>query len=819
MNNVGSAMAHLDLDTTRFTAGLGKAAAALKVFKNSSETSMSKMAAASALAKSTGTALTLGVTVPLLGMAAAAVATATSFETSLAKVSTIADTTVMSMDDISQGILDMSADVHASGNDLNEGLYQVISATGDTANALGYLKISAKLAKGGFTDVTSAVDGATSVMNAYGFEGEDAFQKVADMMIMTQNLGKTTVDELASSLSNVIPTASAMGVGFDQVSAAMATMTAQGTPTSKATTGLNQLLAELGKQGTQAAVSLEAALKNTEYEGKGFQQLIAEGMNLNEVLMLMDASTEGTDKTLLDLFSSIDSGKAALQLTGNGTEKFISALDGMQTASGATEEAFEKMSATSGTSFTDLKISLTNLAITFGELILPYVKQFVEWLTELATKVKGMDEKTKKMIITIGAVLAVLGPVLLITSKLISAFMNVRKAIAIFTKFGGVLKVLKIAFAALTSVPGLIIIGIIALVLAFKYLWDNCEAFRNFWINLIDSLVTTFSALPGQILGAVEAIKNFFMVSIPEALDSFKEKFFELVASVKNKFIEFKTNFIDLIVSLIDGIKNIVNNFPYYVGFILGYILELILELPGKIWTILCDVFSRIYEFGVSAKDAAIDIGTSFVDNIVTFFTELPGKVWNLLCKVVSAVFDFGADLKVAATNTITAFIDEVVRIATELPGKFAKFLDELPKKVDDIKSDLYDAGKNIINGLWDGLKSAWEDVSNWFGGVMSSVGDFVSGIKDGMDSAKDKTSGFSDGSHADGLNYVPYDGYRATLHKGEAVITAKENERGYSSNSGLNVTINSPKALDERVANKIFKKTLIQIDKGLLGG
>ena len=164
----------------------------------------------------------------------------------MAKVSTLMDTTAVDMDGLSSGILSLSSQFGISASDMTEAAYNAVSSCTQLAtNADGLQQVlssSATLAKAGFTDIDTAASATLKTMNAYGLglESVDMIQKV---LIQTQNNGITTVGELGSCLSNVTPTAAAMGVSFDQVGAALATMTAQGTPAAQATTQLNSLFA------------------------------------------------------------------------------------------------------------------------------------------------------------------------------------------------------------------------------------------------------------------------------------------------------------------------------------------------------------------------------------------------------------------------------------------------------------------------------------------------------------------------------------------------------------------------------------------------
>lgn len=158
------------------------------------------------------------------------------------------------------------------------------------------------------------LNGLTSVTNAYGLENLSV-ARASDLMFQTVKLGKTTFGELSSSLYNVIPTAVGAGVSFDDVSAALAAMTAQGMPTASATVKLRQAIMELSNSGTDVDKTFKSVA------GKSFKQFISEGGNLQGALQLLEQHAKKSGLGIADMFSSVQAGSAALALTGQGTRK------------------------------------------------------------------------------------------------------------------------------------------------------------------------------------------------------------------------------------------------------------------------------------------------------------------------------------------------------------------------------------------------------------------------------------------------------------------------------------------------------------------
>lgn len=296
----------------------------------------------------------------------ASIAAGTEFETSMAKASTLFGDVEVNTQKLNADILKISDSTGIAASELNESLYSALSAgipaTEDMAEATSFLESSARLAKAGFTDMDTALTATAKTLNAYGLDVSEA-DRINKILIQTQNKGITTVGELGQSLAQVTPTAAAFGVSFENVGAALANMTAAGTPTAQATTQLNALIAELGKSGTTGAKALEAAAAGTEYAGMTFKEMADAGVPLNDILDLIADSASESGLSMVDMFSSIEAGKAALALSGENSEKFASNLEAMGTSADVVTEAYEKVTSTLATKTEQMKNSAENLGI------------------------------------------------------------------------------------------------------------------------------------------------------------------------------------------------------------------------------------------------------------------------------------------------------------------------------------------------------------------------------------------------------------------------------------------------------------------------
>ena len=225
----------------------------------------------------------------LTNLAQSTIRNGSVYETSLAKVGTIADLGKLSIQKLGSQITDMSNTMGIAATDIAEATYQAISAGQDTANAVEFAGQAAKLATAGFTSTTSAVDILTTALNAYGLSADQATH-VSDVLLTTQNLGKTSVDELSSSMGRVIPLAAAYNVSVENLSSGLAVMTANGIATAEATTYTKSMLNELGDTGSTVGKILQ------QQTGKSFAQLSADGKSLGDVLQILYDSV-GNDST------------------------------------------------------------------------------------------------------------------------------------------------------------------------------------------------------------------------------------------------------------------------------------------------------------------------------------------------------------------------------------------------------------------------------------------------------------------------------------------------------------------------------------------
>ena len=405
----------------------------------------------------------------LTNLAQSAIRNGSIYETSLAKVGTIADLGKLSIQKLGSQITDMSNTMGIAATDIAEATYQAISAGQDTANAVEFAGQAAKLATAGFTSTTSAVDILTTALNAYGLSAAQA-DHVSDVLLTTQNLGKTSVDELSSSMGRVIPLAAAYNVSVENLSSGLAVMTANGIATAEATTYAKSMLNELGDTGSTVGKILQAET------GKSFAQLNAEGKSLGDVLQILYDNVGGDSTAFAGLWSSVEAGTGALSLASGGADKFNGVLAQMVDSAGATDTAYQTMTDTFQHSMESLQTTAENLSIDLFEAMEPGLKEAANWGTDcLNTLTSALNEG---------------GPAAMLDAA------------------SGILE--NLTAGVVQKIPGLVSTATQVITKLVQYLSDHQDEIFDAGIQLLEQLIIGITDnLPQLITAAAELIAKF----------------------------------------------------------------------------------------------------------------------------------------------------------------------------------------------------------------------------------------------------------------------------------------------------------------------
>lgn len=474
----------------------------------------------------------------VVGIGTAAAVSAVDFEDAMAKVSTIADTTEIPLDELRSQILYLSSQTGISANEIADNVYNAISAGQKTGDAVNFVTNSTKLAKAGFADAGAALDVLTTILNSYGMEASEV-TNVSDMLIQTQNLGKTTVAELSSSMGKVIPTANAYHVQLDQLCAGYAKMTANGVATAESTTYMNSMLNELGKSGTTVSDILK------EKTGKSFAELMENGASLADVLSVLKDSADEQNLSFGDLWSSAEAGKAGLILLGDSADDFNATLVQMRESTGATDSAFEKLQ-TNSTKINKAVNAVKNTFIVLGGVILdtfsPVIDAVTGGIQKLCRWISSLPIGIQTIIVVIGTLIAAAGPLLVVLGTLMTSIGSLAPllstAVTAISAFSAGLALPLAPIAAIAA-------AVAALILIIVDLYKNNEDFRNniqiIWNSIKDFLSavlaeiqTTFSFVWNAVKVIVETALNLIVAATQLFADIFSGNWENISSDITN---------------------------------------------------------------------------------------------------------------------------------------------------------------------------------------------------------------------------------------------------------------------------------------------
>ena len=241
----------------------------------------------------------------------------------------------------------------ASKTEIANAAYQALSSGVGKGDLIGFLETASKTAIAGQATVEQSVGTITSIINAYKMEMSEA-GKVADWLLTIQNEGVTTVRELGDQLGDVTSISAALGVSLNDVGGAIAQMTVNGNNTAKTITMLKTMLSELSKEGQMAADNFE------KLSGQSFTEFIANGGTLQEAMIKMEEYAKKSNKSVVDLFSSVEAGSAALNLTGINAENFANKLEKVASSSGELETAYKTATDNIQSEWEKLVIAMDN---------------------------------------------------------------------------------------------------------------------------------------------------------------------------------------------------------------------------------------------------------------------------------------------------------------------------------------------------------------------------------------------------------------------------------------------------------------------------
>lgn len=426
---------------------------------------------------SLGTQLTATFTVPLVAAGAAGIKLASDLDKSMHNIGSITKQTDESLAQLSDEFVKMSTDMTKTtdtAKNLADAFYDVVGSGFEGADAMKVLEAATKAASAGATTTQAAVKGLAAVINAYGLSANDATH-VSDLLFETVNRGVGTFEELNSSLSNVIPTAAAMNISLEEVMAAMATMSKQGFSFAESSVAINQAMT--------AFISPTEAMSRAIHElGYNSGQAMIDALGFAGAMQALAKHTGGSTEAMSSLFGNVRAMRAAFSLTGDAAGMFAEDLAAMSDANGATAAAFAEQMKSFDASFKNFMNTWNALLIDIGQTMMPVLAGIMNALVPLIQGFMALPEPVKQIILVFLALLAALGPILIIFGQIAGAISTIMALWPALVAGFGMLAGL---IAGILSPLGLFIAGVVLL----------GTAIVNNWFGLRDGIVSFFSML------------------------------------------------------------------------------------------------------------------------------------------------------------------------------------------------------------------------------------------------------------------------------------------------------------------------------------
>ena len=693
----------------------------------------------------------LGIGTAVAGIGKAAIGVGQDFE---AGMSQVAATMGISSDAVrrnegdfkllSDAAKEAGSTTQFSATQSAEALNYLALAGNDAQTSVSLLPTVLNAAAAGGLELGYASDLITDSMSALGLETEDTATFV-DQLAKTSQKSNTSLGQLGEAILTVGGTAKKLQGGTVELNTALGILADNGIKGAEGGTALRNVILSLSAPTDTAAKELKKLGVNA-YDANGNFR------SLDDIFIDLNKSTNGLseaakNQAFTKIFNKTDL-KAVEALLANAGGRFDELSGAIEQSGGAAEEMAKTMNSNLKGAFTELNSALEGAGIAiyekFKEPITNAVKTATEWIQKL---IKAFNEgKLDQTLIAIGSALSGIVTYMLIMKGLniISAVTTIAKSVFGVLKsiksFSGALGLLKGALAAMGGPVTLVVLGISALVAAFVYLWNTSEEFRNFWINMWNNI----KDFTGK---AIEAIKNFFTQTIPQAIDDMIlwfqtlptrisewlqqaiTKVGEWATNMWNKAIETGTNFLT---GIITWFQELPNKIYYWLGYAIGYVVA---------WSI--DMWNK-----------AIETGQKFIENITTWFQQLPTKIKTWFDNTVQKASEWLASMKNKAVETGTQFINSIVSWFQQLPTKVKTWFDNTIQKVIQWKNDMVNKAKETGKAFGDWLKTSMQNLPN----QMMTIGrDIVNGVWKGivnmknifMNNVKSFFGGIVDGAKA----------------------------------------------------------------------
>lgn len=676
-------------------------------------TALSKIDVAGQKMEAVGNSITgagkkmMGITTVIGGVGVAAVKTAADFDSAMSQVAAVSGATGKDFDALRNKAREMGAKTKFSATEAAEAMNYMAMAGWKTEDMLSGIEGIMNLAAASGEDLATTSDIVTDALTAFGLSAKDSGH-FADILAAASSNANTNVSMMGETFKYCAPIAGALGFSAEDTAEAIGLMANAGIKSSQAGTALRTIMNNLAgdvKISGKAIGDVTIATTNADGSMRDLSDILADCRsafgNLTESEKAQAAESLVGKNAM--------SGFLALMNAGEGDiDKLSSAIDNCD---GSAEKMAMTMQDNLAGQITILKSQLQELAISFGDILMPAIRSIVSKLQGFVDKLNGMDEGTKRAIVTIALLVASIGPLLIIIGTTIS---KIGVAMQGFVKLANGVSKLKLAIQGGTGVlgklgaalggisaPVLAVVAVIAvLVAAFVHLWKTNEGFRDAIIGTWTRIKDTISGFCQGIVDRLNAL-GFQFTDIVDVLKAVWNGFCQVLAPVFEGVFNNIANILSTVTGVITGILDV------FIGIFTGNWSQAwngIKEIFSSIWNGISSFFSNILNVIKGVADVVLSwFGTSWNEvwtNIKTFFEG----IWNGIATFFTTIWETLKNVVTVGIMAIGSILSAAFDIIT-LPFRF-----------------IWENCKEIIISVWDAIKSKVSTVIQAVASIISTV-------------------------------------------------------------------------------------------------
>jgi TP901 family phage tail tape measure protein len=750
----GTILATLALTTSPFNASLASAGKSLRTFADSAQTVNTRIGALGNAANAIGSSLSKYVTLPILGIGAAALKMSTQFDAQMSRVQSVAGASASQMKALHDQALELGASTAFSASEAAEGMENLASA-GFTVNEItkampGMLDLAAASGE----DLANSADIAASTLRGFGLAADQAGH-VADVLAKNANATNAAVADTGEAMKYVAPVAHSMGLSLEEVTAAIGEMADQGIKGSQAGTTIRSALISLAKPSKQAAELMQSI---------GFSAFDAQGkmLPLNQIVANLQKSMAGMTQeqkanTLATIFGT--EAMSGMQiLVNDGSTSLQKLTKELQNSTGAAADAAKINQDNLKGSLDGLSGAFETLGIKIGETATPQLRGLVDWFAKVVTAFGNSSDGTRTFIVETGLAVAAIGPLLLVLSQLILSLQRLNEAYQFLMRFQAMQSIMngvRGAMAGLLS-PISLTIGALALLGIGIYEaithWSQLQTFLNNFISTVperlNSIVSSVVTVGGQIFQYLSEHAGQFLTVAKQIVFNIANGIItnlpQMIAAASNIINTLMTSFLNSLPTLMlmgqQLLQNILNGINTYLPNILttglniitGLINSIAVNLPYIInigSQVIITLLTAIIQALPVLISGAANIISALIIGIINVLPMLINVGLQLVLALANAILQNLPQIITAGMNLIVALINGILQNLPQIIATIVEVIVLLAQAIIQNLPLILSAGIRIIGAIIIGLGQALPQLLSYGGQAMHQLWNILKNV------------------------------------------------------------------------------------------